>query len=166
MFKILPRCLIEFKSEYLLRSLKIFNLFQRWMVKPWKTTDTDFSAKWRPGKERRNSIMMTRHCGWCFWLVVPRGKFASTNQKHYPHLGSDASSLWNLYARFLDVISRGNQWWCHEMSAVFSSHGWSNHILSKASDQYWATCTTYNRSVWRPVMYSNGLIGRLCLQII
>ena len=30
--------------------------------------------------------------GKCFWLVVPRGKFASTNQKHYPDQGSDTSS--------------------------------------------------------------------------
>ena len=26
---------------------------------------------------------------------MPRGKFDSTNQKHYPDLGSDASSVWN-----------------------------------------------------------------------
>ena len=30
----------------------------------------------------------------CFWLVVPHGKFDSTHQKHYPDLGSDASSVW------------------------------------------------------------------------
>ena len=33
--------------------------------------------------------------------VVPRGKFDSTNQKHYSDLGSDASSVWNFCARFL-----------------------------------------------------------------
>ena len=27
---------------------------------------------------------------------MPRGKFAPTNRKHYPDLGSDASSAWNL----------------------------------------------------------------------
>ena len=32
-----------------------------------------------------------------------------TNQKHYPDLGSDTSSVWNFWARFLGVISRGNQ---------------------------------------------------------
>ena len=26
--------------------------------------------------------------------AVPREKFDSTNQKHYPDLGSDASSVW------------------------------------------------------------------------
>ena len=31
--------------------------------------------------------------------------------RHYPELGSEASSVWNFCARFSDVISRGNQWW-------------------------------------------------------
>ena len=53
-------------------------------------------------------------------MVVPRGKIASTNQKHFPDLGSDASSVWKFCARFSDVISQGNQWWRREMSAVFS----------------------------------------------
>ena len=35
-----------------------------------------------------------------------------------PYLVSDASSVWNFCARFSDVISQGNQWWCREMSAV------------------------------------------------
>ena len=47
----------------------------------------------------RNSILMTRH---------------------YPDLGSDASSVWNLCAHFSDVISRGDQRWRLEMSSVFS----------------------------------------------
>ena len=32
--------------------------------------------------------------------------FDSTNQKHYPDLGGDASSVWNFCARFSDVIWR------------------------------------------------------------
>ena len=40
-------------------------------------------------------------------MVVPRGKFDSTNQKHYPDLGSDESSVWSFCARFSDVIWRG-----------------------------------------------------------
>ena len=47
-------------------------------------------------------------------------KFASSNQKNYPDPGSDESSVWNFRARFSDIISRGNQWWCRELSAVFS----------------------------------------------
>ena len=48
----------------------------------------------------------------------------ATNQKHYPDLVSDASSVWNFCARFSDVISRGN-WcgWCREMSDDFSGWG-------------------------------------------
>ena len=30
----------------------------------------------------------------------------SANQKRYPDLGSDASAVWNFFARFSDVISR------------------------------------------------------------
>ena len=37
-------------------------------------------------------------------IVLP-GK---TNQKHYPDMVSDTSSVWNFSARSSDVISRGN----------------------------------------------------------
>ena len=43
----------------------------------------------------------------------------STNEKHYPDLGSDASSVWNFCSCSSDVISRGNKtkkWWRHENS--------------------------------------------------
>ena len=33
--------------------------------------------------------------GQCFWLVEPNFTSGTTNQKHYPDLGSDASSVWN-----------------------------------------------------------------------
>ena len=54
-------------------------------------------------------------CWWPFsteiWVVLligrARGKFDSTIQKHYPDLGSDASSVWIFCARFSDVICRG-----------------------------------------------------------
>ena len=38
------------------------------------------------------------------WIKIP-----STNQKHYPYLGSDASSVWNFCARSSDVNFQGNQ---------------------------------------------------------
>ena len=50
-------------------------------------------------------------------LLIGESKFL-TNQKCYPDLGNDVSSLWNLCARFSDVTSRGNQWWRREMSVV------------------------------------------------
>ena len=31
---------------------------------------------------------------------MPRGKFDSTNQKHYPDLGSEATPVWNFCAAF------------------------------------------------------------------
>ena len=37
-------------------------------------------------------------------LIAWRGKFASTNQKHYPDLGGDTSSVWNFCARSTDVF--------------------------------------------------------------
>ena len=61
------------------------------------------------------------------WVVLLNGwiKFPTrtTNQKHYPDLGRDASSAWNFCVRFSDVIWRGNQWQRHQMSAVFSGCG-------------------------------------------
>ena len=46
-------------------------------------------------------------------------KFASTNQKHYPDLRSDASSVWNFCACFSDVVSQENHW-CHHKICLFS----------------------------------------------
>ena len=43
------------------------------------------------------------------WVNLPRG---TTNQKYYPDLGSVTRN------RFLDLISRTNQCWSREMSAV------------------------------------------------
>ena len=60
-----------------------------------------------------------RRTGKCFWLVMLHGKFAPTNQKHYPDLGSDASSIWNFCTCFLDVISQGNQGRHREVSSYF-----------------------------------------------
>ena len=41
--------------------------------------------------------------GWCFWLGMLLRKFASTNQKHYPDLDSDTSSVWNFCAISTDI---------------------------------------------------------------
>ena len=42
------------------------------------------------------------------------------NQKHYQDLGSIVSSVWNCCTHFSVVLSQGNQWWFHKISAVFS----------------------------------------------
>ena len=60
--------------------------------------------------------------GSCFWLAEANFPCGTTNQKHYPELDSDASSVWNFCARFSDVIWRGNQWWRREMWAFVFSH--------------------------------------------
>ena len=73
---------------------------------------TGFPARWRLRNERRNSILMgvTTQI-WVEtligWIKFPTGK---TNQKRYPDLGSDASSVWTFCARSSDVIWRENQW--------------------------------------------------------
>ena len=53
----------------------------------FRDTTGGFPARWRRRSERRNSILMTRH---------------------YPDLGSEASSVWKFCAHFSDVISKGN----------------------------------------------------------
>ena len=60
--------------------------------------------------------------GKCFWLVMPHGKFAPTNQKHYADLGSDASSVWSFCTCFLDLISQGNQGRHRKMLVIFSGY--------------------------------------------
>ena len=41
------------------------------------------------------------------------------NQKLYPYLGSETSSVWDFFSHCSNVILRGNQW-RHEMFTVFS----------------------------------------------
>ena len=43
----------------------------------------------------------------------------TTNKKHYPGWGSNASSVWNLCGHCSDFISPGNWWWS-EMLALYS----------------------------------------------
>ena len=102
----------------------------------FRDVSNSFPVKWHQRTERRNFILMTMslpRSGKCFWLVMPRGKFVSTSQKHYPDLGNDMSSVWNFCARFSDVISWGSRWWRHKMSAVFSGYflmKWKNKNLN------------------------------------
>ena len=81
-------------------------------MKPEKKADISQRHHWFPREmtsEKRTQKFHTADAslprsGSSFWLVVPRKNFPSTNQKHYPDLGSDASSVWNFWARFSDVI--------------------------------------------------------------
>ena len=99
-----------------------------------------------------------------FWRVTSQSmmvlligfRFVSSNQKHYRPLGSDASSVWSFCARFSNVISRGNQWWRREISAVFSVYimssttqgenqgetsGLSDHVFPSGQWEAWWTLT-------------------------
>ena len=52
-------------------------------------------------------------------MVVLRGKFPSTNQKHYPGLSSDTSSGMEFLQALLGRYFAGT-WWHRELLAFFS----------------------------------------------
>ena len=70
-----------------------------------------FPTKWRLRNEHRNSILMTHYSldlgSASDWLC--RVKFALTNQKQYPDLSSDASSVWNFCAVSQTSFCRGTR---------------------------------------------------------
>ena len=93
--------------------------------------------------------MSLPRCEQCFWLVVPRGKFATTNQKHYPDFGSDTSSVWSFCVRSPDVISRENQQWLCGMSAFFLGCFKSNHRHSELTNRNVALRAAHcNSRIW------------------
>ena len=84
---------------------------------------------------------------------MPCGKFTSTNQKHYPDLGSDASSVWNFCARFSDVISLANQWWRRQMSAIFSGYNRCGSRISRRGCQLTEKVSPLQELPQNKVMY-------------
>ena len=60
------------------------------------------------------------------WVVLLiEWKFASTDQKHYPLILVKTRHQYGVqhqYTPLSDIISRGNQKWRREMSAVFSKY--------------------------------------------
>ena len=67
-------------------------------------------------------------CHYPDWIVLLIGwKFASSSHKHYPNLGVTRHQ-YGFCARFLDVITRGNQSWRHEMPAVFSGYDYTELV--------------------------------------
>ena len=121
----------------------------------FRDTTTGFPAKWGLRNEHRNSILMTCHYpeqGSASVWSCHKGDSLQTNQKHYPDLGSDASSEWNFCSRSSDIILRGNQWWCHKMP-VFS--GRVHYNINKAvlygklkGAQYSETVKSRVPSIW------------------
>ena len=101
----------------------------------------------RAQKFHTDEVSLSRS-GQCFWLVEVNFLRGTTNQKYYPDLASDTSSVWRFCRHFSDIISRGNQWWWREMSAVSQANifsdlfsnsddslygNWSNRMLTRFS---------------------------------
>ena len=75
---------------------------------------TGFSAKLMMSEKRvqkfhTDDVSLSRS-GKCFWLVESNFPCGTNNQKHYPDLGSETSSVWNFCTCFSDVIWQGNHW--------------------------------------------------------
>ena len=51
----------------------------------------------REQKFPTNDVSLPRS-GYCFWIVMPQGKFASTNEKHYLDRGGETSSAPNVHS--------------------------------------------------------------------
>ena len=74
----------------------------------------------------------------------------SANQMRYPDLGSDASAVWNFFARFSDVISRevsGGVIKCH-----LFSHSSVSPCQSKSRDR--VLCMVYKSKLMVEQCYS------------
>ena len=78
-----------------LNNVSLVRFGSLWKVVAWETSRHFIPYWWRVTIQ--------------IWVVLLIGwKFVSSSQKHYPDLNSDTSSVWNFYARFTDIISRGN----------------------------------------------------------
>ena len=94
-----------------------FQSIWRQLISPWPETDSWHFAK-PPLASLPNDVWETsaeipywyrRHFPIWIVLLIGWSKF-SANQKHYPDLGSDTSSVWNFWARSSHVISQENRW--------------------------------------------------------
>ena len=69
----------------------------------FRDTTIGLTTEWRLRTECRNPYWWRAITQ--FWLVLLIGwKFASFNQEHYPDLGSDTSSVWNVCDRSSDGL--------------------------------------------------------------
>ena len=116
--------------------------FQGWMVK-LPQVPSDIRNYWSPNEitSEKRAQKFHWHVTTQIWVVLLIGwnKF-SANQKHYPDLGTDASSVSNVWwLRFSDVTLRENQWWNRKMLAVFSLD--TNSDMAQGWRQNGCTCT-------------------------
>lgn len=109
----------------------------------------------------------------CFGLVVLRGKVASTNQKLYSDVGSDRSPVWNFCSHSPDIMSQGNQWWHHKMSAVFSGVDFfkrNNYLLQDLEgerevnkDEVLEYCNSSDVNI--PLIETSAKVGRVVFPV-
>ena len=108
----------------------------------------------------RNFILITRYYpdlgSSSNWSVLRR-EFASTNRKHYPDLGIDTSSVWNVSSRFSDFTSRGNQC-CVAKCRLFSQANFHRDAVHVRENSVWEAtsasqgheCATWK---WDPLSF-------------
>ena len=114
----LVNCMVSLNAT---QSKKAADISHHHQYLPCKMTS---ERKKRPQK----SILLT--CNYpAYWVVFLIGfsKFnfphSTTNQKHFPNMpGSNVISMEFLRSFLRRLVSRGNQCWCHVISAVFSGY--------------------------------------------
>ena len=96
----------------------------------------------------RNFILITRYYpdlgSSSNWSVLRR-EFASTNRKHYPDLGIDTSSVWNVSSRFSDFTSRGNQC-CVAKCWLFSQANLHRDAVHVRENSVWEATSARSRA--------------------
>ena len=92
------------------------------MTPPYHWFPREMTSEKRAQKFHTDDASLPRYL--VVFLILDEANFQPIRSTT-PDLGSDTSSVWNFCARFSDFISRGDQWWCSEMSAVFFLVQWS-----------------------------------------
>ena len=110
------KTVIHFSNLFLLNCFlfwRVIGILTKYLLSCWCTTRSFLPPFYSELMEHSFRKLLHR-------ARMVRGKFALTNQKQYPDLSSDTSSVWNFFRRSSDVISQANQWWHRKISSVFS----------------------------------------------
>ena len=98
--------------------------------------------------ETKWSSLLARTCALILYISIWKFDFGPEKLPGLSRNGplcSDASSVWNFCARFSDAISRKNQWWRREMSAVSSGYQYVKMPWSRVH----LTSSTRRRSIYQ-----------------
>ena len=79
-------------------------LYSHQILSPYLGCASDWFSLWASSPGRSGGEASRRACSQAR-LVLPRGKLASTTQKHYPDLGNNTSSVWEFLRSFLTYTS-------------------------------------------------------------